>query len=380
MREQDRNERVERRERRGFFGRLIVGLLTFLALIGLVAMALSVSSSYIDPMKFVWASFFGLAFWEILLFNALILTLLVLMWSRKAWIAVLALLIAVPGILRSYSNGKPREGGDIRIMSYNVRIFKDLYDSKKDASDVANGIVSMVRENHPDVLCIQEFGYFLSKKGRPELIRIFGDLTEMPYHYYHKKAYFGGNVIYSKYPISAISDDTHFGKENDYGAVAQIDAGKKGKFLVVCSHLTSFKLTQEEISVLSEPGNSKEAVQEYGKSIVVKLRNAYRQRSLQVNQLLADIPHDGRAILLCGDFNDTPLSYTYHQIKKAGFIDGFVETGKGIGHTYAGKLPLLRIDYIWCNDQVQPMKFKRLRFKGSDHYPVMLDFKLSHGF
>lgn len=379
MRERDQNERNERGSRRGFFGRLIVGLLSLMAFLGLMAMAMSVLSSYIDPSKFVWASFFGLAFWEILLFNVIIFVLLLMMWSRKTWIAVLALLVAVPGIMRSFSNGKAHDGGDIRIMSYNVQIFHDLYDSKKKTLDVVHGVVEMVRENHPDVLCIQEFGNYMTKTSRSELIRMFGEFVEMPYHYYHKKAYFGGNVIFSKYPVSAISDNTSFGNENDYGAVAQIDAGVKGKFLVVCSHLTSFRLTKEELSLLSEPGNTKEEVQEYGKSIVVKLRNAYRKRSRQVNELLADIPHDGRPILLCGDFNDTPLSYTYHQIKKAGFTDGFVETGKGIGHTYAGKLPLLRIDYIWCNEQIQPMRFKRLRFKGSDHYPVMLDFKVNHG-
>ena len=376
MREKDHNEREGRR---GFFGRLFVGLLTVLAIIGLLAMVMSIMSSYIDPSSFVWTSFFGLAYWEILLFNIIVFVLLLLLWSRKAWIAMLALLVAVPGFLRSYSHGTPHEGGDIRIMSYNVQIFHDLNDSKKNSSDVVYGIVNMVRENHPDVLCIQEFGYFLNKTSRPELIKMFGELTDMPYHYYHKKAYFGGNVIFSKYPISAIKDSSSFGKENEYGAVAQIDAGNKGKFLVVCSHLTSFRLTKEELSILSEPGNTKEDVQEYGKSIVVKLKNAYRKRSLMVNQLLADIPHDGRPILLCGDFNDTPMSYTYHQIKKAGFMDGFVESGKGIGHTYAGKLPLLRIDYIWCNGQVQPMKFKRLRFKGSDHYPIILDFKINHG-
>ena len=131
--------------------------------------------------------------------------------------------------------------------------------------------------------------------------------------------------------------------------------------------------------MFSEPGNTKQEVQEYSKSIFVKLKEAYQRRSLQVDRLLTDIPHDGRPILLCGDLNDTPLSYTYHQIKKTGFTDSFVVVGRGIGHTYAGKLPLLRIDYVWGNDKVQPMKFERLRFKGSDHYPLLMEFKLNHG-
>ena len=366
------------KHRRSFFGRLVVGLLTFLAWIGVLAMALSLLSGYIDPARFVWASFFGLAFWEILAFNIVVFVLLLMLWSRHVWVTVLALAIAVPGILRSYSTGKGQEGGTLRVMSYNVQVFKDLYDDKKSTADVACGMINLVREQHPDVLCIQEFTNFIPKTGRKECIRQLGEMMGMPYHYYHTKAYFGGNVIYSRYPLSPISDPTHFGGENDYGAVAEVDAGNKGKFLVICTHLASFRLTKQEVTVLSEPGNSKQEVQEYGKSIVSKLKSAYRARSEQVNQLLQDIPHDGRTVLLCGDFNDTPLSYTYHQIQRAGFTDGFVVAGHGIGHTYAGKLPLLRIDYVWGNEWVQPTRFKRLRFKGSDHYPVVMDFKITN--
>ena len=364
------------RKRRSFLGRLVVGLLTLLAFFGLIAMAMSVLSSYINPKVFVWTSFFGLAFWEILAFNLIVFFLLLLLWSRKIWVAVLALVIAVPGVLRSFSNGKAQEGGALRVMSYNVQIFQDLYDTDKKAADVANGVINLVREQHPDVLCVQEFTNFIPKASRKECVKQFGELVEMPYQYYHTKAYFGGNVIFSKYPLSPVDDPTRFGQENDYGAVVQVDAGEKGRFLVVCSHLTSFRLTKKEVTVLSEPGNTKQQVQEYGKSIVTKLKEAYRERSEQVDKLLEDIPHDGRPILLCGDLNDTPLSYTYHQIKRAGFTDSFVLTGRGIGHTYAGKLPLLRIDYVWCNDGIQPMRFKRLRYKGSDHYPVMLDFNV----
>ena len=85
----------------------------------------------------------------------------------------------------------------------------------------------------------------------------------MPYHYYHQKAYFCGNVIFSKYPLSPVKDETDFSKERDYGAVAEVNAGEKGKFLVICTHLVSFRLTKEEVTMLSEPGNTKEEVQEY---------------------------------------------------------------------------------------------------------------------
>ncbi len=364
---------------RGFIGRVVVFLLAVLAFLGLIAMALSVLSSYVNPINFAWLTYFGLAFWAILIYNVIVFTLLLLLWSRKVWIAIFALLIAIPGIYKSFSTGKAQPGGELRVMSYNVLNFKDQYDTDKSTAEVAAGIAKMVKENNPDVLCIQEFTAFMPKTSRNACIAGFGEMTGLPYQYYHTKANFGGNVIFSRYPLKPVEGDSPFAKENEYGAVAKVDAGSRGSFYVMSCHLTSFQLTNKEITVFSDSNNSKEQVEEYGKSIISKLKNAYEKRSYEVSKMLADVPYDGTPILLCGDFNDTPMSFTYHQIKKAGFEDGFVETGRGIGHTYAGKLPLLRIDYVWGNDQVQPTSFKRLRFKGSDHYPILMDFNVNHG-
>ena len=367
------------RKKRGILGRIIIFFLAILAFVGLLAMAMSVLSSYVDPTKFVWLSFFGLTFWVILFYNLVIFGLLLLMWSRKVWISIIALLIAIPGIYKSFSAGKPQEGGELRVMSYNVLNFRDQYDKEKPTDSVAYDMIAMVKEYKPDVLCIQEFVIFMPRTSRKDCIARCGELLEMPYTYCHEKANFGGNVIFSRYPLSALEEDTPFAKENEYGAVARVDAGQKGVFYVLNCHLTSFQLSNEEVAVFSERGNSKEQMEEYGKSIVSKLMSAYKRRSQEVSKMLEDIPHDGRPILLCGDFNDTPLSYTYHQIYSAGFADGFVKAGRGIGRTYAGKLPLLRIDYVWANEQIQPMSFKRIKYKGSDHFPVMLDFNVNNG-
>ena len=367
------------KKKRGVFGRIIVFLLAILAFVGVIAMAMSVLCSYVDPTKFVWLSFFGLMFWAILFYNLVVFALLLLMWSRKVWISIVALLIAIPGVYKSFSTGRSLEGGELRVMSYNVLHFKDQYDEEKRRDSVAYEMVAMVKEYHPDVLCIQEFTNCLPKVGRQGCIDQLGEMMELPYNYSHTRANFGGNVIFSKYPLYALEEDIPFAKENDYGAVARVDAGTKGVFYVLNCHLASFQLTNDEVAVFSERGNTKEQVEEYGKSIVSKLAKAYKRRSQEVSEMLEHIPHDGRPLLLCGDFNDTPLSYTYHQIYRAGFVDGFVKAGHGIGCTYAGKLPLLRIDYVWVNDQIQPMSFRRIKYKGSDHYPILLDFNVNHG-
>ena len=142
---------MERRER-GFFGKFIVFILSVLAVIGLVAMALSVINAYINPQHFIWTTLFGLAFWEILIYNILIFILLVFLWSRKAWISVLALVIAIPGIAKSFSFGSKVEADNsIRIMSYNVHMFRPV-DKKTDKESFAYQIINMVKDQNPDIL------------------------------------------------------------------------------------------------------------------------------------------------------------------------------------------------------------------------------------
>ena len=374
-----KNKSNRNKRRRGLIGWLVVFLLTLLALVGLAVMTMSVLSSFVNPVRFVWLAYFGLLFWVIFLFNLVIFVLLMAMRSRWAWIAVLALLIAIPGIYKSFSTGKSQEGGDLSVMSYNVMNFKDQDDPDKTMLEVAGNVAQMVKTYQPDVLCLQEFAYYIPGKGQRHCITSFGELVGMPYQHYNDKSNFCSNVIFSKYPLRDIEEDHPLAKQNDYGTVALVDAGEKGTFTLLCCHLVSFQLTNAEITVFSNHDNSKEEMEEYGKSIVTKLKKAYEKRSLEVSKMLEDLPRDGRPIVMCGDFNDTPLSYTYHQIYQAGFTDGFVKAGRGIGYTYAGKLPLLRIDYIWGNDPIQPLYFKRLKHKGSDHYPVMMKFNVNHG-
>ena len=373
--EKDKKER----NRRGFFGRVLVFLLSVLAVIGVIAMAASVLSSFVNPERFAWPALFGLGFWAIFIYNVLIFTALLLLWSKKAWIAVLALLIAVPGLMKSVTYKKHQGEGQLRVLSYNVMRFKDYRDPSKTTMDVAYEIANMVRDKKPDVVCMQEFAQFMSKTKRSDCIAQYGEMMGLPYFYYHTKSHFGGNVIFSKYPLTAVEDESPFGEENLYGAVAHVDAGDKGAFDVICCHLTSFLLTREELSMFSDTSNTKLERQEYSKSVVSKLINAYQRRSLEVQRMLAYVPQDGRPIILCGDMNDTPLSYTYYQLSRNGFKDAFLMAGKGIGRTYAGKLPLLRIDYAWVNQGIVPTSFKRIRYRGSDHYPVMMDFNLEKG-
>ena len=368
--------RQEKKER-SFFGKMMVFILAVLAFLGLVAMALSVANAYINPQHFIWTTVFGLAFWVILIYNVVVFLFLLLLWSNKIWISVLALLVAIPGISKSFSFGsKEKADNSIRIMSYNLHQFI-IVDNEMDKEELTNRLMDMVREQAPDILCCQEFGYFKTGKTRPQGIEAFAENVGFQYVYYNRKSNYAGNVIFSKYPIAKVAEDSGFGQENTYGVMVSVDAGEKGKFHVANVHLLSYKITDSEIDIMMNSSERKNNLDTIGKKVLHKLNYAFQRRSDELKKVLDGMPPVDGPIIVCGDFNEPPLSYNYRQMQKAGFVDTFTKVGFGIKPTYAGKLPLLRIDYIWANEGVKPLDFERYKYKVSDHYPIILDFEIS---
>ena len=94
-----------------------------------------------------------------------------------------------------------------------------------------------------------------------------------------------------------------------------------------------------------------------------------------MDQVFSDIEKCTEDTFVCGDFNDNPMSYTYHRMRR-GRKDAFVEAGHGFGATYAGLWPLLRIDYILLPDSYMTVSHKIPRIEFSDHYPVIAEISM----
>ena len=361
---------------RSLWGKIAVNTLTVLASLGVVAMSLSILSAFVNPQKFIWTAFFGLAFWVILFYNILIFLIFLPFRSKRVWVSVAALLIAIPGVLKSYSFGSSKaDEGSIRIMSYNVHNFRHI-DGTTKRVQFADQVMEMVREQAPDILCCQEFSGYKKGVSRQQCIQDFAESTGLQYVYYNRNNNYGGNVIFSKFPITKVSEKSGFGHEHTYGVMVSVDAGEKGKFHVANVHLLSNTITDSELDVLTSSSERQNNLDTVGKSVFHKLKYAFKRRSDELKTVIEALAPIEGPIIICGDFNEPPLSYNYRQMRKAGFVDTFTKVGRGIKPTYAGKLPLLRIDYIWANDGIKPLDFERYKYKASDHYPVMLDFKI----
>ncbi len=107
------------------------------------------------------------------------------------------------------------------------------------------------------------------------------------------------------------------------------------------------------------------------KDISFRLRDAFIKRAAQADIIAAHISSCPHPVIICGDFNDTPVSYTYRTIRD-GLQDAFSESGWGLGRTYNGKFPSFRIDYILHSGSMEALFFTREKVKLSDHFPIIV--------
>ncbi len=117
-------------------------------------------------------------------------------------------------------------------------------------------------------------------------------------------------------------------------------------FRIFNNHLQSFRLKRMERSFVEEvtDPSDNEAIDAM-KSLSVSLRKGFIRRARQAESLKSQIEKSPYPVIVAGDFNDTPVSYSYRKIRK-GLNDSFVRSGYGAGFTYRGNYPANRIDYI----------------------------------
>ena len=94
--------------------------------------------------------------------------------------------------------------------------------------------------------------------------------------------------------------------------------------------------------------------------------------------MIADRAHKETAkyMIVCGDFNDTPLSYSHHVFNRF-MTDAYAKSGVGMGITYHEHRLYYRIDHIFCSRNITPLYtwIDRIQ-KDSDHYPVISKIRL----
>lgn len=358
-------------KKKSFGRRMLIFFVSIFAVIGFISAMLCAINPLISPTFFVFSSYFGLGFWIILLFNISVLFVLIILKAKKTKLfPIIALIIAVPGFMNSYSVKKQStDEGNLKVMTYNVHHFSNVTSNKKSISK--QDIIDMINAQNPDIVCMQESGSWNDKMAKD-----FAAKINCKYYAYNNVKH-NGNVFFSKYPLFK-DEFTDKCDANTTYVVRGVNAGGLGKFYLECVHLQSFMITDDEIEYINDARIYDRKSDAIGKSVIYKLKDGFIKRTEDIQNLVVNLPENGVPIIVCGDFNDTPLSYTYHRMRKANMNDAFLKVGHGIGKTYCGKLPLLRIDYFWYSDDIVPMTFIRVRTKMSDHYPIVMTFNVTH--
>jgi endonuclease/exonuclease/phosphatase family metal-dependent hydrolase len=100
-----------------------------------------------------------------------------------------------------------------------------------------------------------------------------------------------------------------------------------------------------------------------------RLKTGFEKRTSQAEKVATYIEDSPHPVILCGDLNDTPVSYCYRQFNRL-LSDAFVTSGNGVGTTYIGKIPSNRIDYIFYSESLKAADFQTHDLDCSDHRPI----------
>ena len=300
--------------------------------------------SYIAPKvhpDFFWhISLLGIFFPAILIINIIFGIYWLFSWKKYFWANLVIILLGTSHIDNIIANQKnildqkkfnelqknKKHQFDqlINIMSYNVRLFNQNENINDD--DIANKIQDAIRKEQPNILCIQEFNL------TNETTKIF-DL------YNQKNANDNKIQIITEYKV--------------------IKTGYiKSKNICVYKDI----VLNDTIRVYNIHLQS---------NWVKSMKLSYKNRVSEALKIKQHIDKSPYPVIVCGDFNDTPISYTYSNLKK-GLADSFKESGIGIGNSYVG-IPTLRIDYILHSKKYKSYNYKKNKYELSDHYPISCD-------
>jgi len=121
----------------------------------------------------------------------------------------------------------------------------------------------------------------------------------------------------------------------------------------------------------------RDTVREESALLFGKLASSAAKRAPQADAVHEYIEsHRQYPIIVCGDFNESPISYSRRTIA-LGLHDCFEESGKGIGLSYNQKGFFVRIDHVLCSDHFEPQKCEiDSEMDASDHYPMLCWVKM----
>lgn len=348
---------------------MVKKLLWLASLLAAIALALSLLSPQIDPTYLPWLPIFGLVFPLLALGNVLLVIVWLLAKDKRVILPLLMLLLSLIYLDRfvGISDEQPIVDSDaFTIATYNMSNAVSGYDREADKRhSKRQKLEKYLHLLRPaDILCVQEKGAFAT-----DVIKSVFNEHEL---YSHAQK---GAAILTRFPII----DRGF---IDFGTItnsclwADLVIGPD-TVRVYSVHLQSNMITNDTKNVIANGDLQEEKTWQGIRRILGKFSTNHQKRIQQSHMIAEHIGSSAHPVVLCGDLNDTPMSYTYSLLTR-GLADSFIERGRGLASTYADNIPLLRIDYILSSPSIEVLSHSVKQSPYSDHYPLVVELRSRH--
>lgn len=300
-------------------------------------------NGYIKPAAFPLLNLLSLAFPVLMLLNMLLILFWILVQKKTALIFILCSFFLIHPTRRWVNfSGKSQESGNLKIVTLNGH----------------SGIMgeeamrSYLNSVHPDVVFFQESRFYKHENL---------ELKDLKYRY---KCFIV--ELHSKYEIleaGPILDNPLQG--SSFYADIKIN-GQKIRLVNV--YLEPFRFNKKML-------NSNVSISTVGR-FMNTFENIFLVHQGQVNMIKKFLDESPYPVILAGDFNAVPNSYEYYHLGKD-LKDVFMERGNGISSSFHDYKFPIRIDYVFCSRDINPVSYKVDRsVKISDHFPVIAEFKI----
>ncbi len=345
-------------------------LMAALAVVCAVLLFLAVLSSYIAPDAWWYVLLFQLTFPVWWIVNLVCLVWGLISWRRYVWVSFIAFLLSLGVFHRHFQwlniSADTSQDQRVSVLSFNVRSFKWLGANKQQADK--DSVISYLSSNESSIVCLQEF---VSYK-KLNTIEQFQDSLHTPYSVAFDYRYIPKNrsykdllVTFSRYPII---DKKPFYQANKLYAVRADIKVDSVTYSVYNMHLASNHFVGQDFELFADASVTNKS--DGAKTLLYKLRKNAQARARQVRAVAQDIVDNPNPVVVCGDFNDVPASFTYTKLAK-GMKDAFRVRGRGYGNTYNGPLPPMRIDYmLFDKKSFKILDYQVDKVNMSDHYPL----------
>jgi endonuclease/exonuclease/phosphatase family metal-dependent hydrolase len=345
---------------------------------------LCLAASYISPLQAKYLALFSIS----TPFAIAVNVLFVFFWifarrKRRMVLSIITLsisyklILAVVGWHYFSSHSSSPAGNHLKVMTWNVHGM-GIFD-KPASRETDDSIIAFIEKENPDILCLPEFYTVFNNALKPYSTNILKRCGYKEFRFKDDNSLgtkiYLGTAIFSKYPIRAFHDVPL----HKYVYLLQCDIKLPDNQIVrtYFIHLQSFLLSNGEKTYIEEVKHRNVDL-EMGKSkgFVRRFGEAYVKRAVQADSAASIIAQSPYPVIICGDFNDLPGSYTYTKMK-GNLADAFTQKGTGFGRTFNLFSPTLRIDYIFYDPaflKITGYHSPGTRF--SDHNPVIVDFTI----